>query len=99
MCNHLALKAVVGSVPRSPPTFNDAQPISVGRFHLAPGGITKGARAKERKLVWLLRCGCYCFVITCDTGYPLIVPTYPYPATVVPVMQVIIIIPPGAQSA
>jgi hypothetical protein len=42
---------------------------------------------------------CYCFVITCDTGSPIMVPIRPYPAIVVPVMQEVIIIPPAVQSA
>ena len=42
---------------------------------------------------------CYCSAITCETGSPIIVPIRPYPAIVVPVMQVVIIMPPAVQSA
>jgi len=42
---------------------------------------------------------CYCSVITCETGSAIIVPIRPYPAIVVPVMQVVIIMPPAVQSA
>jgi hypothetical protein len=41
----------------------------------------------------------YCFVITWETGCADMVPVRPYPATVVPVMQDVIIMPPAVQSA
>ncbi len=37
--------------------------------------------------------------MVCESGYPLIVPSAPYPATLVPVMHTAPIIPPAAQSA
>jgi hypothetical protein len=38
-------------------------------------------------------------VTTWEVGTPIMVPALPQPATVVPVMQVVIIMPPAVQSA
>jgi len=53
-------------------------------------------RSVARWLSLLLR---YCLAVIWDTGYPFIDPILPYPATVVPDMQALPIMPPSAQSA
>jgi len=79
------------------PEVDFAAPIDwAGRHdhsnHVARYGIRHDQRSQRKQVGYFL-------VIVCDVGYPLIVPIVPYPATVVPVMQVAPIIPPGVQSA
>jgi hypothetical protein len=77
---------------------------SPGRVSTARGRCVRGIRPMAR--IVTQRPGArapgpalYRGVMTWETGCPPIVPSVPYPASEVPVMQVDPIIPPGVQSA
>lgn len=98
--------AAAGRVTEQPSPVRRGLLSQIG-VNAAPPAEPRPRRRRERqtgpRLVGGLQGGpsvrVYCSVATWDCGYPIIVPSVPYPVVLVPVMQVDPIMPPAVQSA